>query len=432
MKIKNVIAREILDSRGWPTVEVDLELESGHIGLGMVPSGASTGSKEALELRDGDKSRFLGKGVTKAVNNTNGKIRDFLIGKDFNNQEALDLALIELDGTENKSNLGANAILAVSLAYARACSSYEGKELYHYLKDQYVGLKDQKYLLPMPMLNFINGGAHADNNVDIQEFMLVPTGATTLRESLQKSSEVFHTLKKILNSKGMQTSVGDEGGFAPDLDSNKSALALLCEAITSAGFEVAKDFHLALDVAASEIYQDGKYYLKSEQKSFSSSEFAEYLISLTKDFPIISIEDGMEEEDLAGWDVLTKLGNNKVQLVGDDLMVTNPKILKECINNGLANAILIKFNQIGTLTETVKAVQMAQESGYGTIISHRSGETEDTFICDLAVSLAAGQIKTGSLSRSDRVAKYNRLLRIEDCCADARFSGRETFSKYFS
>lgn len=430
MKIASVLAREIFDSRGWPTVEVEITLDSGDIGVGMVPSGASTGSKEALELRDGDSSRFLGKGVTKAVTNVNTVINDFIKGKEFPNQESLDNSLISLDGTENKSSLGANALLAVSLAFARACSSRDNKELYHYLKEQYVGSKEDKYSLPMPMLNFINGGAHADNNVDIQEFMLVPTGASTLREALQQSAEVFHTLKKILKEKGLQTAVGDEGGFAPDLSSNKSALELLCEAVHVAGYTPGKDFHLALDVAASEIYNDGSYYLKSEQKSFSSEEFANYLMSLADEFPIISIEDGMAEDDLHGWSILTKLGNDRIQLVGDDLMVTNPTILKDCINDGLANSILIKFNQIGTLTETVKAVQMAQESGYGTIISHRSGETEDTFISDLSVSLSAGQIKTGSLSRSDRVAKYNRLLRIEDSCSNAKFSGRAIFSKY--
>ncbi len=403
MKIKNIIGREILDSRGNPTVEVDVILDNGIVGRASVPSGASTGSKEALELRDNDK-RFLGKGVLKAVNNVNEIIRPKLIGMDVTNQQLIDKTLIELDGTKNKSKLGANAILAVSLASLRAAALYHNKPLYKYIGDG----KN----LPVPMMNIINGGAHADNNLDFQEFMIIPQG-DTIKKRIRIGAEVFHTLKKVLKEKGYNTAVGDEGGFAPNLKSNREALDLICEAINKAGYKLKDDVALALDVAASEFYQDGKYILKGEDKELTSEELVNYYVELVNEYPIISIEDGLHETDYEGFKLLTeKLGH--IQLVGDDLFVTNKEIFIDGINRGICNAILIKANQIGTVTETLETIKIAKENNYRTIISHRSGETEDTFIADFAVGLDLGQIKTGSLSRTDRVSKYNQLIRIEE------------------
>lgn len=410
--IKKIIAREILDSRGNPTVEADVVLTSGHMGTACVPSGASTGSREALELRDGDNSRYHGKGVLKAVAAINGPIAQALFGFDALNQQALDQTLIELDGTENKSNLGANAILAVSLAVAKAAALFKEQSLYQHMAALYGSL--DKLSLPLPMMNIINGGEHADNNIDIQEFMIQPVGAKSFREGLRMGAEVFQQLKKVLTARGLNTAVGDEGGFAPNLASNEEALVVIKEAVEQAGYELGTDFTLALDCAASEFYQEGRYVLAGENKSFDAQGFADYLAELTEKYPIVSIEDGMEERDWLGWSYLTKLLGDKIQLVGDDLFVTNTKILSQGIEISIANSILIKFNQIGTLTETFQAINMAKSAGYSVIISHRSGETEDTTIADLAVATCAGQIKTGSLSRSDRVAKYNRLLRIEE------------------
>jgi enolase len=410
--IKKIIAREILDSRGNPTVEADVVLTSGHMGTACVPSGASTGSREALELRDGDNSRYHGKGVLKAVAAINGPIAQALFGFDALNQQALDQTLIELDGTENKSNLGANAILAVSLAVAKAAALFKEQSLYQHMAALYGSL--DKLSLPLPMMNIINGGEHADNNIDIQEFMIQPVGAKSFREGLRMGAEVFQQLKKVLTARGLNTAVGDEGGFAPNLASNEEALVVIKEAVEQAGYELGTDFTLALDCAASEFYQEGRYVLAGENKSFDAQGFADYLAELTEKYPIVSIEDGMEERDWLGWSYLTKLLGDKIQLVGDDLFVTNTKILSQGIEISIANSILIKFNQIGTLTETFEAINMAKSAGYSVIISHRSGETEDTTIADLAVATCAGQIKTGSLSRSDRVAKYNRLLRIEE------------------
>ena len=411
-KIANIKAREVLDSRGNPTVEADVILEDGTLGRACAPSGASTGSREALELRDGDASRYLGKGVRKAVEAINGRIRDALLGKDAADQRSLDQIMIDLDGTENKDNLGANAILAVSLAAAKAAAISLGKPLYEHIAD--VNGTSGKFSMPVPMMNILNGGEHADNNVDIQEFMVQPVSVNSFGEALRVGAEIFHSLKKVLKAQGLNTAVGDEGGFAPNLPSNEAALAAIKEAVEKAGYELGKDVTLALDCASSEFYKDGQYQLSGEGKSFDSEGFADYLSGLCDRYPIVSIEDGMDESDWDGWKVLTDKLGSKVQLVGDDLFVTNTKILKQGIEKGIGNSILIKFNQIGSLTETLDAIKMAQDAGYTAVISHRSGETEDTTIADLAVATCAGQIKTGSLCRSDRVAKYNQLLRIEE------------------
>ena len=424
-KIVDIKAREILDSRGNPTIEADVILESGASGSACAPSGASTGSREALELRDGDKSRYLGKGVTKAVGNVNSAIRELLVGKDASDQKALDQAMLDADGTENKANLGANAILAVSLAAAKAAAADQGKPLYEYISD--LQDDDNEYSLPVPMMNIINGGEHADNNVDIQEFMIQPVGAPTVAEAIRYGAEIFHALKGVLKKRGLNTAVGDEGGFAPNLPSNEAALEAIMEAIEIAGYKAGDDVTLALDCAASEFYKDGKYVLAGEDRSMSSEEFADYLAELCDRYPIISIEDGMDESDWDGWKILTEKLGKKVQLVGDDLFVTNTKILQRGIDEKVANSILIKFNQIGSLTETLDAIKMAKDAGYTAVISHRSGETADTTIADLAVATAAGQIKTGSLCRSDRVAKYNRLIRIEQELGRAAYHGRKEF-----
>ena len=422
-KIVDIKGREVLDSRGNPTVEADVLLDNGIIGSACAPSGASTGSREALELRDGDKSRYLGKGVLKAVANINGPIRDLLLGKDPADQKALDRAMIELDGTENKAKLGANAILAVSLAAAKAAAQDQDLPLYAHIAN--LNGTPGQYSMPVPMMNIINGGEHADNNVDIQEFMVQPVGAKTFSDGLRMGTEIFHHLKAVLKARGLNTAVGDEGGFAPNLASNEDALGAIAEAVEKAGYKLGTDVTLALDCAASEFYEDGKYNLSGEGKSFDAEGFAEYLKGLTERFPIISIEDGLDESDWAGWKILTDKIGEKVQLVGDDLFVTNTKILKEGIEKGIGNSILIKFNQIGSLTETLEAIQMAKAAGYTAVISHRSGETEDSTIADLAVGTAAGQIKTGSLCRSDRVSKYNQLLRIEEQLgAKAVYRGR--------
>ena len=410
-EIVKIIAREIMDSRGNPTVEADVYLASGAMGRGCAPSGASTGSREALELRDGDKSRYLGKGVTKAVANIDGPIQAALKGKNAYNQAEIDQIMIDLDGTESKSNLGANAILAVSLAVARAAAADKKIPLYQHIAD--LNGTPGVYSMPVPMMNIINGGEHADNNVDIQEFMVQPVGAKTFAEALRMGAEIFHSLKKELQKRGLNTAVGDEGGFAPDLKSNEEALSVIVEAVKAAGYEMNKDVTLALDCAASEFYKDGKYVLSGENKSFDSFGFNDYLAGLTQRYPIVSIEDGLDESDWDGWKDLTNKIGDKVQLVGDDLFVTNTKILTRGIEQGIGNSILIKFNQIGSLTETLAAIKMAKDAGFTAVISHRSGETEDAFIADLAVGTAAGQIKTGSLCRSDRVSKYNQLLRIE-------------------
>ena len=420
--ISRVIGREILDSRGNPTVEADVILESGAMGRAAAPSGASTGEREAIELRDGDSSRYLGKGVTRAVSHINNELADVVIGRDCNDQRGLDQAMIELDGSENKSNLGANALLAVSLANAQAGASAAGQPLYRFLGGENANL------LPVPMMNIINGGAHADNSVDMQEFMILPVGAPSFSEALRYGTEIFHSLKSVLGAKGMNTAVGDEGGFAPDLSSNEEAIEVILTAIDKAGYRAGTDIYLGLDVASSEFYDSGKYILASENRSFDAVGFADYLAGWVDQYPIISIEDGMDEGDWEGWAVLTEQLGSRIQLVGDDLFVTNTNILARGIEQGIANSILIKFNQIGTLTETLDAISMAHEAGYSTVISHRSGETEDVAIADLAVATAAGQIKTGSLSRSDRVAKYNQLLRIESMLGEAaRFPGKSAF-----
>jgi enolase len=424
-KIVDIKAREIIDSRGNPTIEADVTLESGAFGSACAPSGASTGSREALELRDGDKARYMGKGVLKAVGNVNSDIRDLLLGRDGCDQRALDNAMIELDGTESKSRLGANAILAVSLAAAKAAAVEQKKPLYEYISD--LQDDDQAYSLPVPMMNIINGGEHADNNVDIQEFMIQPVGAPTIAEAIRCGAEVFHALKSVLKKRGLNTAVGDEGGFAPDLPSNEAALEAIVEAIGLTGYKLGQDITLALDCAASEFYHDGKYVLAGENRSLTSEQFVDYLAELCNRYPIISIEDGQHEGDWAGWKILTDRLGQKVQLVGDDLFVTNTKILKRGIDEGIANSILIKFNQIGSLSETLDAIKMAKDAGYTAVISHRSGETADTTIADLAVGTSAGQIKTGSLCRSDRVAKYNRLIRIEEELGRAAYHGRKEF-----
>ncbi|RUO74026.1 phosphopyruvate hydratase [Pseudidiomarina sediminum] len=409
--IQSIVAREIMDSRGNPTVEVDVHLSDGHWGRAAAPSGASTGSREALELRDGDKARYLGKGVLQAVANVNERIAPKLQGVDAADQANVDQIMLDLDATENKATLGANAILAVSLATAKAAAASAGVPLYAHIA-QLNGTANT-YSMPLPMMNILNGGEHADNNVDIQEFMIQPVGAANFHEGLRMGAEVFHALKKVLQDRGLSTAVGDEGGFAPNLSSNEEALAVIVEAVEKAGYRMGDDITLALDCAASEFYRDGKYHLSGEGKSFTAAEFAEYLAGLCERYPIISIEDGLDESDWDGWKILTERLGDKVQLVGDDLFVTNTKILKRGIDEHIGNSILIKFNQIGSLTETLAAIRMAAEAGFTAVISHRSGETEDATIADLAVGTAAGQIKTGSLCRSDRVAKYNQLLRIE-------------------
>jgi enolase len=422
VKIKQIKAREILDSRGNPTIEADVILDNGAMGSAMVPSGASTGQREALELRDGDPTRYLGKGVLNAIEFINTEINDTLIGFGIEDLGKIDQAMIDLDGTESKSRLGANSILAVSLAAAHANANRQHKPLYTTLN------QDEKYTLPVPMMNIINGGEHANNSVDIQEFMIIPAGAPSFKEALRYGAEVFHHLKSVLEAKGMNTAVGDEGGFAPDLASNEEAIKIILEAIKKAGYEAGKDIFIGIDAASSEFYKAGKYHLISENKSLSSQEFVDYLANWVAQYPIISIEDGMDENDWDGWDLLTQKIGDKVQLVGDDLFVTNSKILKRGIDNNIANSILIKVNQIGTLSETFAAMKMAKEAGYTAVMSHRSGETEDTTIADLAVATACGQIKTGSLSRSDRLAKYNRLLRIEEELGDqATYPGLDAF-----
>ena len=408
--IANVQAFEVMDSRGNPTVMAEVTLESGEVGAACAPSGASTGSREALELRDGDGARYLGKGVVNAVGHVNGPIRDLLLGADAGAQRDLDQAMIDADGTDNKAKFGANAILAVSLAAAKAAAQARRVPLYQHIAD-INGTSD--FTLPVPMMNILNGGEHADNNVDIQEFMVQPVAAPTFAEGLRAGAEIFHNLKKVLSSRGLNTAVGDEGGFAPNLPSNEAALEAIAEAVDKAGYKLGTDITLALDCAASEFYKNGVYDLAGEGKQFSSEAFTDYLAALADHHPIISIEDGLDESDWDGWKLLTDKIGDRIQLVGDDLFVTNTKILQEGIDKGVANSILIKFNQIGSLTETLDAIAMAKAAGYTAVISHRSGETEDTTIADLAVATAAGQIKTGSLCRSDRVAKYNRLLRIE-------------------
>ncbi|MBS0313404.1 MAG: phosphopyruvate hydratase [Proteobacteria bacterium] len=423
--IVDVIAREILDSRGNPTVEADVVLESGATGRAAVPSGASTGSREAIELRDGDKGRYLGKGVLKAVEYVNTEICEALLGLDGEEQTRIDHILIELDGTENKSRLGANAMLAVSCAVAKASAEDAGLPLYRY----FGGAGPMS--LPVPMMNVINGGAHANNSVDLQEFMILPVGAPSFREALRWGAEVFHTLKKLIDSKGWPTQVGDEGGFAPDLKSNEEALTLLMQAIEKAGYKPGEQIALGLDCAASEFYKDGKYRLEGEGRTLGSAELTELWADWAARYPIVSIEDGMAEGDWDGWKMLTDKLGKKVQLVGDDLFVTNTKILKEGIEKGVANSILIKINQIGTLSETFAAIEMAKRAAYSNVISHRSGETEDSLIADLAVGSNAGQIKTGSLSRSDRTAKYNQLLRIEEDLGEvAKYAGAEAFARF--
>jgi len=421
--IKEIRAREILDSRGNPTVEVDVVLESGAKGWAAVPSGASTGTREALELRDGDKTRYLGKGVRKAVANIQKVLAPALLGKDAANQTAIDHAMIALDGTPNKGKLGANAILGVSLAVAKAAAAEAGLPLYRSLGGA------QAHELPVPLMNVINGGAHADNNLDLQEFMIVPVGAHTFADALRMAAEIFHTLKSLLKKKGLSTAVGDEGGFAPSLGSNEEALVLIVQAIETAGYKAGKDVALALDPAASEFYENGRYVMKGEtQAQRSSEDMVKYYEGLVSRYPIVSIEDGLSEKDWKGWKMLTERLGQRVQLVGDDIFVTNPEIFKKGIAEGIGNSILIKLNQIGTLTETLETIEMAKRAGYTAVVSHRSGETEDVTIADLAVGLNTGQIKTGSLSRTDRTAKYNRLLRIEEELGDAaRYRGRAVF-----
>jgi enolase len=422
-KIIDVVAREILDSRGNPTVEADVTLENGVMGRAAVPSGASTGEREAVELRDGDKGRYLGKGVLNAVAAVNGELREAVLGMEAADQRALDDKLIATDGTENKARLGANALLAVSMATARAAAADAKKPLYKFMAT------DDNAVMPVPMMNIINGGSHADNSVDLQEFMIMPVGADSVAEAVRYGAEIFHELKKVLNSRGLNTAVGDEGGFAPDLPSNEAAIEVILEAISNAGYEAGKDIMLALDAASSEFYKDGMYVLASEGRSLTSEEFADLLADWANKYPIISIEDGMDENDWDGWKLLTDKIGDKVQLVGDDLFVTNPKILQEGIEKGVGNSILIKVNQIGTLSETLDAINLAKANGYTAVVSHRSGETEDTTIADLAVATNAGQIKTGSLSRSDRVAKYNQLLRIEaELSGTATYPGLQAFN----
>ena len=420
--IRHIHAREILDSRGNPTLEAEVTLETGQMGRAAVPSGASTGTREAVELRDGDKTRYLGKGVTRAVANVNGAIADLLRGFDGSDQAGLDARMIELDGTDTKSRLGANALLGVSLANAHAQAVARGLPLWQHL------LGEREAILPVPMMNIINGGVHADNNVDIQEFMVLPVGFERFSDALRAGTEIFHALKSVLKSRGLSTAVGDEGGFAPDLRSNEEAVEVILEAIGKSGYRAGEDIYLGLDCAASEFYENGKYNLTGEGQRLSSDQFADFLTDWSRRYPIITIEDGMAEDDWDGWKALTTRINEHVQLVGDDLFVTNPKIFREGIQKGIANAILIKVNQIGTLSETLEAIAMAEAANYASVVSHRSGETEDTTIADIAVAAASTQIKTGSLCRSDRVAKYNQLLRIEEALGSrARYAGRAAF-----
>jgi enolase len=421
--IRSIHAREILDSRGNPTLEAEVTLSDGSFGRAMVPSGASTGSKEAVELRDGDKTRYLGKGVRKAVANVNTTIADALMGFDANDQHGLDTRLINLDGTENKGRLGANALLGVSLANAHAVATSKKLPLWAHLAG------DRAQVLPVPMMNIINGGAHADNNVDMQEFMVLPVGMDSFAEALRAGTEVFHSLKSVLKGRGLATAVGDEGGFAPDLRSNEEAIEVILEAIGKAGYVAGEDILLGLDVASTEFFENGKYNLQGEGKRLTSEQFVDFLANWAKQYPIVTIEDGMSEDDWAGWKQLTERVGNTVQLVGDDLFVTNPKIFREGIEKSVANAILIKVNQIGTLSETLEAIAMADAAKYAAIVSHRSGETEDTTIADIAVATTATQIKTGSLCRSDRVAKYNQLLRIEEQLGDRAVYGGKFWSK---
>ncbi len=421
-RIVDIKAREIVDSRGNPTVEADVYVDGGVVGRAAVPSGASTGTREAVELRDGDKGRYLGKGVLKAVANANGEIRSAVLGHDVRDQAGLDRRMIALDGTDNKGRLGANAILAVSLAAGHAAARLDGHGLYRRL-----GGPGPK-VMPVPMMNIINGGAHADNSVDIQEFMVLPVGAPNFAEALRYGAEIFHTLKKVLHERGLATAVGDEGGFAPNLPSNEAALETILEAVERAGYKAGRDIYLGLDVASSEFFQDGIYNLESEGRKFTSAQFVDYLDGLVGRYPIVTVEDGMAEGDWEGWALHTQRMGRKIQLVGDDVFVTNTKILREAIDRGIANSILIKPNQIGTLTETLAAIDMATGAGYSAVVSHRSGETEDSTIADIAVATAATQIKTGSLCRSDRMAKYNQLLRIEaELGRDASYAGREAF-----
>jgi enolase len=420
-RIKDIRGREIIDSRGNPTVEADVVLESGVLGRAAVPSGASTGTREAVELRDGDKKRYGGKGVLKAVEHVNTVLKQALLGRDSRDQAGIDARMIELDGTDTKGRLGANALLAISLANAHAAAADAREPLYKYLG------KGREPVMPVPMMNIINGGAHANNSLDIQEFMILPVGAPSFREALRYGAEVFHTLKKVLNDRGLSTAVGDEGGFAPDLESNEEALEVIISAIEKAGYKVGKDVYLGLDVASSEFFKEGRYELESEKRSFTSAQFSKYLADLAGKYPIVTIEDGMAEGDWEGWGLLTRALGEKIQLVGDDLFVTNTKILQEGIDKHIANAILIKPNQIGTLTETLAAIDMADKAHYASVVSHRSGETEDNTIADLAVATAATQIKTGSLSRSDRMAKYNQLLRIEAELGKVRYAGADAF-----
>ena len=423
-KIINVIGREIIDSRGNPTVEADVILGNGVVGRAAVPSGASTGQREAVELRDGDISRYLGKGVLKAVAAVSGELREAIIGMDVACQKAIDEKIIATDGTENKARLGANALLAVSMAAARAAANDAGISLYRSLGG------DKANVMPVPMMNIINGGSHADNSIDLQEFMIVPVGANSIAEAVRYGAEIFHSLKKVLNEKGLNTAVGDEGGFAPDLPSNEAAIEVILTAISDAGYVAGKEIMIAIDAASSEFYKDGLYVLASENRSLSSAEFVDLLATWVDQYPIISIEDGMDENDWAGWKLLTDRIGDRVQLVGDDLFVTNTKILSKGIEQGVGNSILIKVNQIGTLTETLAAIDMAKDAGYTAVVSHRSGETEDTTIADLAVATNAGQIKTGSLSRSDRIAKYNQLIRIESELGQAAtYPGMKAFSQ---
>ena len=422
MRIVDIRGREIIDSRGNPTVEADVEVENGTVGRAAVPSGASTGTREAVELRDGDPLRFLGKGVLNAVAHVNGELRDALVGRDAQDQSGIDRRMLELDGTDSKSRLGANALLAVSLATARAAAASQKLPLYRYLGG------DDAVVMPVPMMNIINGGAHADNSLDIQEFMIVPAGLRSFSDALRCGAEVFQRLRQLLRERGLTTTVGDEGGFAPNLESNEAALGLILEAIAAAGYQAGQDVWLGLDVASNELYRDGVYLLESEGRRFTAAQFTEYLSSLAARYPIVTIEDGMAESDWEGWAGLTRKLGARIQLVGDDLFVTNTEILARGIAEEVANAILIKPNQIGTLTETLAAIEMAARAGYSAIVSHRSGETEDSTIADIAVGTSATQIKTGSLSRSDRVAKYNQLLRIEEQLgARARYAGRDAF-----
>src|SRR5579859_983970 len=424
-RIAAIRGREIIDSRGNPTVEADVVLDSGALGRAAVPSGASTGTREAVELRDGDKKRYGGKGVLKAVEHVNTVLQQALVGHDVTDQEGIDEKMIALDGTDNKGNLGANALLAVSLAAAHAAAVDSRQPLYRYLGHLTGDAREP--VMPVPMMNIINGGAHANNSLDIQEFMILPVGAPTFREALRYGAEVFHTLKKVLNDRDLSTAVGDEGGFAPDLESNEEALEVIISAIEKAGYKVGKDVYLGLDVASSEFYKEGQYELEAEKRSFTSAQFAKYLGDLVGKYPIVTVEDGMSEGDWEGWSLLTRALGEKIQLVGDDLFVTNTKILQEGISKHIANAILIKPNQIGTLTETLAAIEMADKAHYASVVSHRSGETEDNTIADIAVATAATQIKTGSLSRSDRIAKYNQLLRIEAQLGKVRYAGADAF-----